>query len=263
MSATGRAPVLKRPGWLGVIGGMGPLATADFLAKLALATPAACDQAHIPVLMVGDCGTPDRSAALAGDGPSPLPRLLAAVDFLAAEGVELIAMPCNSAHAWYGELAERSARPVLNIIDACIERIRCRQRSARRIGVLSTEGTACQGIYSRRLAAQGFEAIVPTAAEFSRWVTPGIARVKANAPAEAQALLQAGADALFARGAEVVILGCTEIPVALQDTTRALPDRYVDSTAALVAAVLSRLRAPVRSQVPPETEASTTARGPG
>lgn len=242
MPAQTSAAAHRRPGWLGVIGGMGPLATADFLAKLALATPADTDQDHIPVLVVGDCATPDRSAAIAGLGPSPLPCLQAGVDFLSDQGVELIAMPCNSAHAWYGELCTRSSRPMLSIIDACAESIRRRRPGVRRVGVLSTEGTARGGFYPRCLAAQGLEPIVPSANEFAHWITPGIARVKANRVDEAREPLQAAADALFARGAQAVILGCTEIPVALQSSQQAQPDRYVDSTAALVAAVLSRLR---------------------
>jgi len=247
-------PATARAGWLGVVGGMGPLATADFLAKLALATPASCDQEQIPVLVYGDVATPDRTAAALGHGPSPLPQLLAAVDFLARQGVGLIAMPCNSAHAWYGELAARSTCPVLNIIDACVEAIRRQSSTARRIGVLSTEGTAREGIYTRRLAAQGYEPIVPTADEFARWVTPGIAQVKANALDESRRLLQAATNALWQRGAELVVLGCTEIPVALQTGAQPLPDRYIDSTAALVAAVLTRLRGAAPLAALPRTE---------
>ena len=113
-------------GWLGVLGGMGPLATAAFLAKLALATPARVDQEHIPVLVYGDCATPDRTAAALARGASPLPQLLRGAGFLARQGVAAIAMPCNSAHCWYDELAAAVDRPVLHIVDACVALLRQR-----------------------------------------------------------------------------------------------------------------------------------------
>ena len=89
---------------LGVLGGMGPLATADFLQKLTLATKAGRDQEHIPLIVYGDCTTPDRTAAVLGTGPSPLPQLLAGIEFLNAARVSAIAIPCNSAHCWHKDL---------------------------------------------------------------------------------------------------------------------------------------------------------------
>ncbi|MEY4941274.1 MAG: hypothetical protein RIQ93_3009, partial [Verrucomicrobiota bacterium] len=90
---------------LGILGGMGPLATADFLKKLTQATKAECDQEHIPVVLYGDCATPDRTANVLGEGPSPLPHLLRGIAFLNAAGCAAIAIPCNSAHCWYDEMA--------------------------------------------------------------------------------------------------------------------------------------------------------------
>ena len=92
-----RQPVLPR---IGVLGGMGPLATADFLAKLAHATPAVRDQDHFPVTVDSTPQIPDRVAALQGRGLDPLPALVAAADRLAAAGCALVAMPCNTAHLW-------------------------------------------------------------------------------------------------------------------------------------------------------------------
>ncbi len=246
--------VASSPGWLGVLGGMGPLATADFLAKLALATPARTDQEHIPVLVYGNCTTPDRTAAALARGKSPVPYLLDGAAFLAGQGVDAIAIPCNSAHCWYEQVALHVDRPVLHIVDACVEFLQQHNPSAQRVGVLSTEGTARMAIYPQRLAARGMEALVPDAAEFAEWVSPGIARVKAGDVVGAGHLLEQAARRLFERGAEAVILGCTEIPLGLREQTERWPGRYIDSSAALAQAAVAfmgerhrRRRAP-RSQ---------------
>ncbi len=236
------SPAAPLQGWLGVLGGMGPLATADFLAKLALATPARVDQEHIPVLVYGNCGTPDRTAAALAQGASPVPCLLRGAAFLAGQGVAAIAMPCNSAHCWYDEVAASVDKPVLHIVDACVDLLQRRRADAQRVGVLSTEGTARMGIYPRRLQQRGLQALVPTAREFAELVTPGIAQVKAGQLAPAAALFEQAAARLIERGAQAVILGCTEIPLGMQRQIVHSPGLYIDSTEALVQAVLAALR---------------------
>ena len=94
--------------FLGVLGGMGPLATADFLRKLVKKTPAGIDQEHIPVLLYGDCTIPDRTANIVGGGLSPLPKLLDGIRFLNESGAKVICIPCNSAHCWYEEMQAAS-----------------------------------------------------------------------------------------------------------------------------------------------------------
>ena len=116
---------------LGVLGGMGPLATADFLQKLVLATKAGRDQEHIPVIVYGDCTTPDRTAAVLGKGPSPVPQLVEGIEFLNAARVAVIAIPCNSAHCWYKDMAAASLAPVLHIVEASARRVQRREGEAR------------------------------------------------------------------------------------------------------------------------------------
>ena len=128
--------------FLGVLGGMGPLATADFLAKLVAVRPAQGDQAHLPVLVWGDCEVPDRTAALAGLGSSPLPALLAGARFLDACGVGAICMPCNTAHHWMDELRQACEAPWIDMIQACVSGIRQVQPAVRSVGVLTTAGAA-------------------------------------------------------------------------------------------------------------------------
>lgn len=224
--------------FLGVLGGMGPLATADFLRKLVKKTPADVDQKHIPVLLYGDCTTPDRTASVVGAGPSPLPQLLAGIHFLNAQGARAICIPCNSAHCWYEEMQAASAVPILHIVKASAAQVAKKNPAARRIGVLSTLGTHRMGIYRNTLTDMGYEVVAPTDEEFKTLISPAIAMNKANKWAEAESLYDAATQHLWDRGAEIVVLGCTEIPFGMERQYRAAPAKFVDSNDALVDAVL-------------------------
>ncbi|RQP26339.1 cysteate racemase [Piscinibacter terrae] len=229
-------------GFLGVLGGMGPLATADFMSKLARNCTARCDQEHIPVLLYGDCTTPDRTASIVGHGPSPLPQLLSGIEFLNRAGVSAICIPCNSAHHWYAQMAQASAVPILHIAEASVSQVRVHNPKAQVVGVMSTLGTHSTGIYEQALRDRGFDVLSATPLQFETLVSPGIAHVKANEIDQAQAAFEQVALSLFDRGADVIILGCTEIPIGLQRECAAHPARYVDSTDALTLAAIDHFR---------------------
>ena len=230
--------------FLGVLGGMGPLATADFLRKLVKRTPASIDQEHIPVILYSDCSTPDRTASIVEGGPSPLPKLLAGIKFLNKQGARAICIPCNSAHAWYDEMQAASEVPVLHIVRASAEQVRRKNEKATKVGVLSTFGTHRLGMYRKTLAEMGYTVVTPTDEEFQEHVSPGIAYIKANKWAEGEAAYDAAAKRLFDRGAEIIILGCTEIPFGMDRAVRAQPAKFVDSNDALVDAVLEAFTQP-------------------
>jgi aspartate racemase len=214
---------------------MGPLATADFYEKLIARTPAARDQEHVPVVVYAVPQVPDRTAALLHGGASPLPALLAGLRTLAAAGAQAIAIPCNTAHAWYDELAAASPVPILHIADAaCAAAARIAGAGAR-LGLVATAGTLAAGFYPRRLAALGSDCAAPSTAEMDALVTPGIAAVKAGDVEAGGRLLERAVDAVLARGAAAVILGCTEVPVALDRLGSPLRAKCVDATAALAA----------------------------
>jgi len=287
-------PAARKP-TLGVLGGMGAMATVDFLRKLVEATPAERDQEHIPLIVRFCPEVPDRAAALAGSGPSPQPALVAAAVELAAAGAQALAIPCNTAHYWYDALCAAVPIPILHIVDAALAELQRRgvspqgrpkgeltsaqregsfifpqgrpkgeftsaQRegslilpqgrpkgesaSAQRegspvsgpVGLLATSGTVHAAVYPQR--APHLHWIEPSAAELDTLIMPGIHAVKAQRLAEGRALLGAAAEALAARGARVVVLGCTEVPVALDpiaDTERLLGVPLLDATAALAA----------------------------
>lgn len=219
---------------IGILGGMGPLATVDFMQKIVEANPARSDQDHVPVLAHNDPRIPDRSDAILGKGPSPLPSLLRGLQTLVNAGAQCIAIPCNTAHHWHAELAAQAPVPVLHIADAVGDVLRA--RGARRIGLLATDGTLRAGIY-QRIDSPEISWLTPTADE-QQQVMAGIRAVKAGDIAQGRLLLEAVALALLARGAEIIVMACTEIPLALESSAVA-QEFCLDATQALAAACVA------------------------
>jgi aspartate racemase len=234
----------RHPGcYLGILGGMGPMAGAAFALRLSALTPAERDQDHIPALLLNDPRVPDRTAATRG-GEDPLPWLLRGVEFLNASGARLIAVPCNTAHLWYDAMAEASAAPVLHIVESVVEDLRRRGIHNGRIGLMGTEATLRLGLYQRHLAQHGYECVVPTEDEIAAYCTASILAVKANRLAEAYEPAAAGVRLLASRGAVAVVLGCTELPLAIPHDRRPEFDvALTDSIDALALAVIQRYQA--------------------
>ncbi|MBE9603685.1 aspartate/glutamate racemase family protein [Acetobacteraceae bacterium H6797] len=201
--------------FLGVLGGMGPLASAQFMLRLTLLTPASTDQEHLPAVLWSDPRIPDRTAARLGTGPDPLPWLMRGIKGLEAAGAGAIAIPCNTAHGWYEQMAAGTTLPVLHIVDAAATELKRLGVTQGKIGVMGTAGTLAMKLYQQRLDVLGYECLVPTPEEMDRLVSPGIALVKANRLAESYAPLAEAARNLAKRGAGAVVLGCTEIPLGI------------------------------------------------
>lgn len=220
-------------GVVGILGGMGPLATVDFMRKMLLATPAATDQEHVPVVVSSIPQVPDRNEAFRGEGESPLAALVASGRRLAGAGAQLIVMPCNTAHLWFDELQQALELPMLHLVDAALHDAVTLAGPSARIGLLATDASLASGLYVNRQmqGAPAVQWLLPTAREMLDWVMPGIAAVKAgDLPGGAYRLL-AAARALKQRGARALVLGCTEIPLVLDAANAPLP--VIDATDAL------------------------------
>lgn len=220
-------------GLLGVLGGMGPLATVDFLHKVLLATPAHSDQDHVPMVISCIPQVPDRTAAFRGEGESPLAAIIESGRRLVAAGADLVLMPCNTAHLWFDEIRDALQVPMLHLVDAALDDAAELTAAHDRIGLLATDATLASGLYVNRQPAnrRPVRWLLPTAHEMNDLVMPGIAAVKAGQIEHSSDLLRLAAQALVRRGATALVLGCTEIPLAL-DARRA-ECALIDATAAL------------------------------
>ncbi len=228
---------------LGVLGGMGPLASAQFMLRLTLLTPASRDQDHIPAILWSDPRVPDRTRGKLSGGEDPEPWLLRGIRGLKAAGAGAIAIPCNTAHGWYDAMAAEGL-PILHIVDAAAAELRKvappTGPSGGVIGLMGTAATLRMRLYQDRLESQGWICLTPSEDEMASRVTPAIGLVKANKIAEAYAPLAEIVTSLAARGAQAVVLGCTEIPLGiLAGPHHTLPVPTIDTIDALALAAIS------------------------
>ena len=202
--------------FLGVLGGMGPLASAHFMTRLTELTPAKRDQDHIPTILWSDPRIPDRTRRHVPGSEDPLPALLRGVAGLRQAGAGAIVIACNTAHAWYEPIRAAAGVPVLHIVEATSAEL-CRHAvPPGPVGIMATEATLRMRLYQDGLEAQGWRCVVPSAETMQRLVTPAIGLIKANLVPDAYPPLAACVDALLGEGCVAIILGCTEIPVALR-----------------------------------------------
>ncbi len=220
---------------IGILGGMGPLATVDFVTKIINQTPASRDQDHLPLLVHSVPQIPDRTACLMENRESPIDALLQGLNTLINGGAGCIAIPCNTAHHWYEQLAQASSVPILHIAEACAESLARDQITS--VGLLATDGTLKAGFYPKHLAAFGIDMKTPDAA-LQRQVMEGIYLVKSGAVEQGGRLLDACMSEMLQQGVERVILGCTEIPFALDHIGSPNAHLGMDATKALAAACI-------------------------
>lgn len=215
---------------IGVVGGMGPAATADFLAKLVAAAQATRDTDHPRVLVDSNPHVPDRNAARAG-GESPGPALRAMAEGLVGQGAQVLAMPCNAAHGWAAALAVEGA-VFVSMIEAVLAAAMRAQPA--RIGILAVGATLDARLYQDAAPVPVLECDRPV-------VQSVVNRIKAGERGgDLRDLLAAECRRLAAAGAGAIIAACTEIPLVLHPADVAVP--LIDSTAALAAATLAAAR---------------------
>lgn len=218
---------------LGVLGGMGPLATVDFLQKLIEETPAQRDQDHIPVIAYSVPQIPERPPAIVGNGESPLPHMLEGVRTLKRAGATAIAIACNTAHYWFDELVTHGGVPILHIADAACDAL---DANVSRVALMATDGTIAAGFYQKRLAALGKECLLCTPQDQQTLILPAIEHVKRTELVRAHALASQAARHLLDRGAQAIVMGCTEIPLAIEYERSSMSAYCVDATRALARA---------------------------
>ena len=220
---------------MGVLGGMGPAATLDFLAKVLAANPVHSDQDHVPMIIYDVPQIPDRVAPIFAGTDEPLAAMQQGMASLQQANVEAIAIACVTAHHWYEKLAHNCAVPVLHIADATAQALKARG-NAQRLALLATRGTCHSGFFSRRLAAHGYDSVVPEE-RVQLSIDRAIAAIKrADLATATQAAEEAGR-ALEDQGLSDLLLACTELPMAFAGTR--FHAHCLDSTLALAQACVA------------------------
>ena len=201
---------------IGVIGGMGPAAAADFYARVVTTHGALCDQDHPPCIMYSATQVPDRTAFLLGNGGAdPTPELVASVNLVEAAGADFIAIPCNSAHAFLASMRAAVSIPILDMIALVSAEVARVVPQARYVGVLAASGSVKVGLYDKSLKKHGLVPLYPDF-EVQDEIMAAIKDVKAGGASEiSDQRLIAAAKHLCDKGADSLIMGCTEVPLAL------------------------------------------------
>jgi aspartate racemase len=224
---------------VGVLGGMGPEATIELFAQIVRRTRAKKDRDHLRVLIDNNPKVPDRTAAILHGGASCLPELVRSARALERAGADFIVIPCVTVHYFHAALQKRTSLPVLHIVEETVKRIRKRHPGVQRIGLLATTGAIQAGLFQKALAETKVELLVPCERTQTDVVMQAIYAIKAaGATDEARSLVRRAADELVQRGAQIVVAGCTEIPLVLKDGDLAVP--VVDPIAILAEAAIDR-----------------------
>ena len=216
---------------IGILGGMGPLATADLFQKIVLLTKADTDREHIRVYIDSNANIPDRTAAILSGGEDPVPEMASALRHLEACGADCIIMPCNTAHYFLPRLQAMTKIPFLSILTAAAEACKA-QFPGKTVGILATRGTLAANLYQEALAQAGVPYLVPDAPAQDALMRVIYDGVKAGkGPDSYRADFLTVLEQMSAGGAEVFLLGCTELPLAAEALNIALPT--VDPTSEL------------------------------
>jgi aspartate racemase len=196
---------------VGVLGGLGPEATVDFMARVVAATEASCDQDHIRMLIDHNPGVPNRHDAIAGNIPSVGPQLADMARGLEQAGADFLVMVCNTAHAYSDDIRAAVSIPFVSIIDVTVAALA--DQSVSRVGIMAAEGCMRAGLYQDALSQADYEAVTWSESELQQFMEL-VYRIKAG---EKDDDITSGinrlATSLAFNGAEVLISGCTEIPL--------------------------------------------------
>lgn len=200
---------------LGVIGGLGPIATAYFYELIIKMTNAATDQEHMEIIIYSRPSTPDRTEFILGRSKdNPVCPMLEAGRTLVGMGVDYIAIPCITAHYFHDILSEGINAPILNIVKETVQQLA--DHGVKCAGIMATEGTIQSELFQKELSNYGITAVIPSK-EKQELVTHLIYKnVKANQPVEMDKFNDASGE-LRENGAEVIILGCTELSLIKKD----------------------------------------------
>ncbi len=194
---------------LGILGGLGPMATAYFLQLIIQMTQAETDQEHIESIIYNCPSIPDRTQFILGKSTcSPLPSMIEIIQKLAEQGVDICAIPCITAHYFHKELTAAVSVPVIHGIEETA--VYLKQRNIQKAGIMATDGTVQTMLFSQEFEKKGVKCIYPSPLCQSYIMELIYKNIKAGLPIEIDKFHMVSKE-LYALGAEVILLGCTEL----------------------------------------------------
>ncbi len=223
---------------LGILGGLGPMSGVYFCEMLTTHTDASCDREHLNFLLSSRADTPDRSSFILGSSESdPAPIMAEEARRLEGAGANILAIPCNTAHYFYSRICSSVDIPIINIIEETAAF--CRHAGYTRVGVLATEGTAASGAYRDIFTPLGIE-IVPLEVWEQDVVSDIIfGQIKKGESPDLESFMKV-CNSLCSRGAQQLILGCTELSLIKKQYT--LPPIFIDSLEILALCAIVRCK---------------------
>jgi aspartate racemase len=230
----------------GIVGGLGPEATIDLFQKILKNTPARKDQDHIPLIIYSNPKTPSRYEAILEEGESPVPYLVDAIKKLEGAGAEFIAIACNLAHHYYEELIREANVPILHIVKETVE-FTAKNYDVRKVGVLAPTPTIKVGLYQRELRKAGYEVLTLDEDQTRNLIDEAIYSekgIKAGFINENVEPVLKAIDLLVKKGAEVVILACTELPLISNYLDEEVKRKVIDPTDVLAKKIVTTSKSP-------------------
>ncbi|MGB8952742.1 MAG: amino acid racemase [Candidatus Aminicenantales bacterium] len=211
---------------IGILGGMGPEATAYFFDLIIKHTAAGKDQDHIPVLIWNNPKVPPRTDAILHGGQSPLPQLREGAKILCRAGADFIVMPCMTAHYYFQEITAREKTPFVHLIQEALLYAQKKIPGIKKAGLIASSGTVASGLFHKIFEKKGIQILNPSPKDQERVMEAifGKKGIKAGfTSGRPKKLLLSAARKLISGGAEAIIAGCTEVPLALKEGDLTIP----------------------------------------
>lgn len=227
---------------LGIIGGMGPLATADLFYKIIAHTDADSDAEHIRIVIDNNPGVPDRTKAVLEGSDAPFPYILETAQRLERMGADILLLPCNTSHVFYRRLCDSLCVPLINMIEETAKEVYAMGK--KRAGLLATTGTLRARLYEDALSRFGIETVIPSETGQREVMSIIYSGVKAGAATYDTSAINEELNQMAAQGAGCFILGCTELPIAFE--TYAIGFPFIDPGLILAKAAITRAGYPVK-----------------
>lgn len=229
---------------LGVIGGLGPMATAYFMELVTGMTDASCDQEHLNMIISSRPGTPDRTRFILGQSnEDPSVAMIETGRWLVSEGAEILAIPCITAHYFHDRLEQEIGRPIIHLTRETVRHMK--ERGVKSVGIMATDGTIQSGLFQRELEQNGMNRVIPSAESQARVMHLIYNNVKAGRPLEMELFHQVTGE-LREKGAEVIVLGCTELSIVKK--TYPVGAGILDAMEVLAQEAILRCGAPLKKE---------------